>query len=107
MGWEAVLRRPTTSPLYAFPHVSYFHCACIPAAAGRLSHLGMRSGEGDTRHNLGHYDRRMAPLCCHLQPGLQTIALEDMHSTDARCGGDFPGYASSYNRLTCNYVGHL
>ena len=57
MGGEAVLGYPTTSMLYAFPHISYFHCGRIPAAVRRTSHLSMRSGEGDTGHNLGHYDR--------------------------------------------------
>ena len=54
MGWEAVLGRPSSSLLYAFPHISYFHCRDIPATADRPSHLGMGDGEGDTRHNLGH-----------------------------------------------------
>ena len=73
MGWKAVVERPTTSPLYAFRHIPYFHCGRIPAAGRRLSYLGMRSGEGDTGHNLGHYDRRMARFCSHLQPILQSL----------------------------------
>ena len=105
MGWEAVLGRPTTSPLYAFPHIFYFHCGRIPAVARRQSHLSMHSGEGDSGHNLGHYDRRMARFCCHLQPVLQIIA--DMHGTDPRSGGDSLGYASNYNRLKRNCRGNL
>ena len=75
-----ILERPTTSPRYAFPHISSHPWNRIHVAVRKQNHLGTQSDGEDIEHSPEGCGRRKARFWRYLLLGPRTIV--DIHYTD-------------------------